>query len=314
MAKKKTTPSIPFEANADLSKKEKPSFPFPDANIAIVMEKFLEQPKAVQNALMNLVEAVEKLSGRDRDNFFELLALFANTDDGFMPFGEDGEDDCEDDENSLFPDEGDYTHFLTRDNVKKYTLRVTLRGTKPAIYRKFIVPSNICLRHLSELLLELMGWENEHLNQFRKGSDFYLPAYQRNDEDDMFSFFGRSRSFNQEDYALSDLLLEKNKTIEWEYDFGDSWQHDVRLSSIGDYAEDEPLVQFVKGERVCPPEDCGGIWGYEELLEINAKYKEGKRLTRDEKERLEWYDMGKGFDAEDFDAEGAVDTCQSFCE
>lgn len=131
-------------------------------------------------------------------------------------------------------------------------------GLKPAIYRKFSVPSNISLRHLSEMLVELMGWGGGHLNQFRKGDDYYAPAYQR--ENEMPVFFGRARNYNQEDYRLSDILYEKGKTIEWEYDFGDSWCHDVRLSSIGEYTEGEPLVSFIKGERACPPEDCGGIW------------------------------------------------------
>ena len=113
-----------------------------------------------------------------------------------------------------------------------------------------------------------MGWTNEHLNQFRKGNDFYAPAYQR--ENEMSPLFAPApdgfpscpRNHNQEDYTLSDLLTEKGKSIEWEYDFGDSRYHDVKLSSIGDYKADEPLVSFIKGERECPPEDCGGIWGY----------------------------------------------------
>ena len=132
----------------------------------------------------------------------------------------------------------DNPHFLPDDKVLKYTLRVTLRGLKPAIYRKISVPSNISLRYLSEMLVELMGWDGGHLNQFRKGEDYYAPAYQR--ENEMPIFFGRSRNHNQEDFRLSDVLYGKGKTIEWEYDFGDCWCHDVRLSSIGEYTEGEP--------------------------------------------------------------------------
>lgn len=89
--------------------------------------------------------------------------------------------------------------------------------------------------------------EGYHLNQFRKGDNFYAPAYQR--EHEMPVLFGPARNFNQEDYTLSDLLSEKGKSIEWEYDFGDSWMHDIRLSSVGEYKDGEPLVTFVKGER-----------------------------------------------------------------
>lgn len=210
--------------------------------------------------------------------------------------------------------EANYPHFLAREKVQKYTLRVTLRGLKPAIYRKFTVPSNITLRHLSELLLQLMGWEGYHLNQFRKGDNYYAPIYQRKDE--MPILFGRAENFNQEDYTLSDLLSEKGKSIEWEYDFGDSWYHDTRLSSIDEYTEGEPRITFIKGERECPPEDCGGIWGYEELLQIFEKRKSHKRLTSEERERLDWYGMGKDtdFDPAFFDTSFAHEICEDFCE
>ena len=165
-----------------------------------------------------------------------------------------------------------------------------------------------------------MGWTNEHLNQFRKGDDFYAPAYQRENEmPPLFApvpdgFPSSPRNHNQEDYTLSDLLTEKGKSIEWEYDLGDSWYHDVNLSSIGDYKADEPLVSFIKGERECPPEDCGGIWGYQNLLSIYEKKKSRKRLTADEKDRLEWYEMDEDFDPDYFDIDFAHEICQDFCE
>lgn len=165
-----------------------------------------------------------------------------------------------------------------------------------------------------------MGWTNEHLNQFRKGDDFYAPAYQREHElPPLFApvpdgFPSGPRNHNQEDYTLSDLLTEKGKSIEWEYDFGDSWYHDVKLSSIGDYKADEPLVSFIKGERECPPEDCGGIWGYQDLLSIYEKKKSRKRLTPDEKDRLEWYEMDEDFDPDYFDTDFAHLICEDYCE
>ena len=68
-------------------------------------------------------------------------------------------------------------------------------------------------------------------------------------------------------------LHEEGETIVWEYDFGDSWEHDVRLSSFEEYAEGEPRqIVFVGGKRVCPPEDCGGVRGYEKLLELRLPH------------------------------------------
>lgn len=268
-------------------------------------EEFEQMPEEIQSMMFEFAQRLSEMPEEERNQFLEEMDRFAELMDGDM------DDDIEDDDE--FGD--DYPHFLPRKNVQKFTLRVTLRGIKPSIYRKFNVPSNISLRHLSELIIDLMGWTNEHLNQFRKGDDYYAPAYQREGENDLMMGWGRARNHNQENYTISDILSEKGKTIEWEYDFGDSWCHDVRLSSIGDYKEDEPLITFVKGERACPPEDCGGIWGYEDLLGIYNKKKSRKHLTSDEKERLEWYDMDpRYFDPEEFDTEYAKDVCDDFCE
>ncbi len=206
-------------------------------------------------------------------------------------------------------DEENYPHFLPSDDVRKYTIRVSLKGITPTIWRKFECPSNISLRHLTELLLSLMGWENEHLNQIQQGQyDFYVPFYQHDPDYD----WGDHRY--QEEYMLSDLLHEKGKTVRWEYDFGDSWQHEIRLSSIDEYGADEPHnIVFKSGKRVCPPEDCGGIWGYQELLELHEKRKSRRHLTSEEKERLEWYGIDKNYDPdEDFDEYECMDICDAF--
>jgi len=207
-------------------------------------------------------------------------------------------------------DETNYPHFLPSDNIKKYTIRVALKGTDPQVWRKFECPSNISLRHLTELILQLMGWENEHLNQIKaSGNVYYVPCYQHDPDMD----WGDHRY--QEEYMLSDILREKGKTVSWEYDFGDSWNHDIRLSSIANYALDESHdIIFKSGKGACPPEDCGGIWGYNELLELHAKRKSRKRLTSEEKERLEWYFINKDYDPEYFDDFDCEDICDYFSE
>lgn len=196
-----------------------------------------------------------------------------------------------------------YPHYLPAKQVLKYTLRITLKGIKPAIWRKIEVPSNITLRHLGDLIVELMGWEGYHLNQFYKGDDYYMPHYQRDSsgEDD---FFWDCNNYDQEEFTIADLLVRKASTVTFEYDFGDSWEHDVRLSSIDEYKADEPhRINFVSGECACPPEDCGGVWGYEELLEILAKRKARKRLTSEEKEHLEWAGWDADYDPDFLDLE-----------
>lgn len=266
-------------------------------------------PKEEQQQMLELMDMIESTPDEEKEDL--LVSLLSRLNDD-VDFDEDVED--KDDEDDV-EDVDNYPHFLPRKKVEKYTLRVTLQGIKPPVYRKFVVPSNISLRHLSELLLELMGWYDMHLNQFRKGDNYYAPAYQR--ENELPVMFGRARNFNQEDYALSDILSEKGKGIEWEYDFGDSWCHDVHLSSVGEYKVSESLVSFVKGERACPPEDCGGVWGYAELLELRAKKEAHKRLTAEEKEQLEWYELDDLKDPmsspEFFDDVHAQEICECYC-
>lgn len=281
-----------------------------DFKVSDLVRLIINMPRHDQHHLLELLDMLDSMPEDEKDRVVDnIIYDLINRDD--YEYNEP-DDDEEDDDDELDREEVEYPHFLSRPNVQKYTLRVTLRGLKPAIYRKFCVPSNITLRHLSELLIQLMGWEGYHLNQFRKGYFYYVPAYQRKDE--LPVLFGRAEDFNQEDYTLSDLLSEKGKTLEWEYDFGDSWMHEVRLSSIAGYVEGEPLVTFVKGERECPPEDCGSIWGYAELLELHEKLKAHKRLTADEKDRLEWYGMESDFDPEYFDSDFACEICEDFCE
>lgn len=106
---------------------------------------------------------------------------------------------------------------------------------------------------------ELMGWMGEHLDQFRKGDSYYAPAYQR--EEEMPSLYGRIENYNQEDFTLGDILCEKGDTMVWEYDFG-------------------------------------GIWGYEDLLELHARRAAHKRISAEVRERLEWYGMDRDFNPE----------------
>ena len=145
-----------------------------------------------------------------------------------------------------------------------------------------------------------MGWMGYHMNQFRKGmSTYYEPYYQCNTE---MEGFGNDKvlHFNQEDYTIGQMLTKKGDHIIFEYDFGDSWDHEVTLSSVDEYKNGEPhQLVFLSGKRACPPEDCGGVWGYEELCSLWQKKQSGERLTREEKEQMDWLLSSK----EEFDPE-----------
>ena len=177
--------------------------------------------------------------------------------------------------------------ILPRRDVKEYHVRIKLNNIDLKIWREVKVPSNITLQALAEMLLEVMGWMMEHLYQFRFKGQYYCSKEQI--ENSMFPM--EDNDFSK--YALSDLLTEKGVRMKLEYDFGDSWEHDVWVKGIREYDKGEkPSITFVNGHGECPPEDCGGVWGYAELLELTKK----KKLTAEERERLEWYEMSKEFD------------------
>lgn len=223
---------------------------------------------------------------------------------------------------SHFDDNEEYDHedgrecpmVLPRRDVKEYHVRIKLNNTDLKIWREVKVPSNITLQALAELLLEMMGWMMEHLYQFRFKGEIYCSKEQIED-----SFFpSRDRDFSK--VTLSDLLTEKGVRMKLEYDYGDSWEHDVWVKGIREYDKGEkPIITFVTGHGECPPEDCGGVWGYAALLELTQK----KNLTAEERESLEWHEMDSksGFDPDYCDiryfkeiAEDYNDTLQGYFE
>ena len=99
---------------------------------------------------------------------------------------------------------------------------------------------------------------------------------------------------DEETVTVSEIFLRKGSRIEYEYDFGDGWMHDI--VSMGKMKQNEPLFDITGGARACPPEDCGGIWGYQELLEALRN-----ELHPEHDSFKEW--VGDDFDPEAFDRE-----------
>jgi hypothetical protein len=165
-------------------------------------------------------------------------------------------------------------------------LKITLKGSKPPIWRRILVPSDIRLDRLHLVIQIAMGWFNCHLHQF--------------------SAFGRSYGVAYDDFAadldiedetkvkLRDLLQMEKDAMTYEYDFGDSWEHKITLEKVLPYDKAQALPVCIRGKRACPPEDCGGVWGYAELLKVLADPADPEHDAM-----LEW--LGGPFDAEAFD-------------
>ena len=188
-----------------------------------------------------------------------------------------------------------YKHSkLKRPVVNEYHLRIKLNNTNLKIWRELKVPSNVELDFLGLLLIDIMGWDGDHLFQFLHNKMFY------SDEETVeTSWHDNVEPMSK--FALSDLLKEKGDRMMLEYDFGDSWKHDVWVKDIRPYEKKEkPHIEYVKGHGECPPDNCGGIGEYEHLLELLENLKQKKRLTKEEREELEWADMDKDYNPDEF--------------
>ena len=142
-------------------------------------------------------------------------------------------------------------------NAPIYELTVTLRESTPRIWRRLLVPSTITLSDLHTVLQRTMGWTNSHRHEFEAGG----VRYGTNDPEDDTQRMSERRT------TLDQVLRQPQEILRYEYDFGDSWEHDVVLERIlpPDPVHLYPLV--TAGARACPPEDVGGIGGYKDLLD-----------------------------------------------
>jgi hypothetical protein len=147
-----------------------------------------------------------------------------------------------------------------RFSVKQvYQLKITLRDTDPAVWRRVLVYADIPLADLHKVVQTAMGWTNSHLHQFAQKNRIYcLPREDDYPDENQFDYSG---------LRAADLLAETNKTVRYDYDFGDGWEHEIELekSLPADGTTKYPVC--VAGERNCPPEDCGGIPGFAAILE-----------------------------------------------
>ncbi|MDR2634244.1 MAG: plasmid pRiA4b ORF-3 family protein [Treponema sp.] len=142
-----------------------------------------------------------------------------------------------------------------------FVLRVSLEDISPQIWRRVQVPGSFSLGDLHRVIQDGMGWDDDHLHAFTLHTMRYGPVALMEDLD-----------MNDEDeYTLDDLGLREKQRFQYTYDFGDTWQHKILVSKIipaaGCSAIDTQYALCLSGKRACPPEDSGGPYGYEELLE-----------------------------------------------
>jgi hypothetical protein len=173
-----------------------------------------------------------------------------------------------------------------------YQFKITLLDTKPTIWRRIQV-IDCTLTDLHEYIQAAMGWWNYHLHQFEIGGELYSQPAPDGDD------FGMEFK-DETKVLLSKLIPKSGRRSRWvyEYDFGDGWRHEILFEGFPPVDSKAKYPLCLEGERNCPPEDCGGPWGFLEYLDAirDPRHEQHKEL-------LKWRGP---FDPEAFDAKKAT--------
>ena len=141
-----------------------------------------------------------------------------------------------------------------RGKVRPVRVKASLRQIRPPIWRRLVLPGELTLAELHELLQTAFGWYDGHLHHFRDAEERYFGDPETLDRD----------MEDERDVRVADVLFRKGQRLLYEYDFGDGWEHELVVEELLDVGE--PAPRCLAGRRAGPPEDCGGPWGYADLV------------------------------------------------
>ncbi|RZN35652.1 MAG: plasmid pRiA4b ORF-3 family protein [Methanosarcinales archaeon] len=214
-------------------------------------------------------------------------------DDDWAAARDDDDDDDGDDDGWEADDSDDSGVDASKrafDSV--YQFKITLKRIRPPIWRRIQVPETYTFHDLHVAIQDVMGWEGYHLHEFIMANPVTgLEMHIGTPSED----FDLQEILHDQKEMIARYFTMEKQSAEYTYDFGDDWKHRVLLEKILPKDEDATYPVCIKGKRACPPEDCGGVWGYEELLEALHDPD-----SAENEELLEW--LGEGFDPEYFDA------------
>jgi len=175
--------------------------------------------------------------------------------------------------------------------MKFFQIKISIKQSKPPIWRRCLIPAGITFDQLKDILIEVMGWGGFHLTSFEVPDEKLIIENRYENEDSFVPY-----DYNWKDAQITkiDSYMKVGKWFTFTYDFGDDWEHRVEIEDVViDDTLTSPKVLKYKGD--CPPEDCGGIYGYYDILETlkdknNPEYKE----------MSEWFKAGfSEYDIED---------------
>jgi hypothetical protein len=175
-------------------------------------------------------------------------------------------------------------------NERIYLMRIRLLEIEPEIWRRFTVPAGITLDRLHDVIQIVMGWTDSHLHEFTIGKKRYTEDPESKED-----------GLEEGRYRLVELIRQKGRRFGYLYDFGDHWQHEIILEDSRYFnPELQDEIECLDGARACPPEDVGGVPGYEEFCRaVKDPSHEEHESYRQWFAGFPWYDGV--FDSEKFD-------------
>jgi hypothetical protein len=196
-----------------------------------------------------------------------------------------------------------------------FQFHIQLSGLKnPKVWREFLVNETMTFHKFHYVIQACMGWDNCHLYQFSPKGYNSLPSFELKTSNSDVEFSpisylkkGYELTYDSSKVKLSDYFNTKSQKITYTYDFGDNWKHLITLKKIWPGPIDPPML--IAGEGKCPPEDCGGVWGYEALIEIlnDPKHPEYEEMR-------EWLAMedSEVWEVNEFDIKGINQILKNF--
>lgn len=171
-----------------------------------------------------------------------------------------------------------------------YKLKISLRGISPQIWRRVLVPADLTLYGLHRVIQIAFGWEDYHLHAFKLHGRHYATMWTGE----------RHRDAAGHEIILSDLQLRMRQRILYEYDFGDLWEHEIRVEARLKREDGKVYPVCIAGARAGPPEDSGGPAGYLMLVDRFRLGDIGRLFSGDDEDEYEDDDPLYGFEPERF--------------
>jgi hypothetical protein len=179
-----------------------------------------------------------------------------------------------------------------------FQFKIQLKGVaKPPVWRKIAVPSNFTFLKFHQVIQTAFGWEDYHLFEFKDKEYQEQIRISTPIEDNFFDTDSFADAKDSSKVKLSDIFTGNIHKFFYIYDFGDNWVHEITLETVSDDKAKKAVC--LSGKGACPPEDCGSVYGYEDIKDIFRTMPDSDQAD----EYREWLglDDGEIWNAEAFD-------------